>query len=290
MPKNIKAGFAASDLFPFNPDRVPKHIPKPPPELIIPNGDDAKVDPALPNDEELQTPLTPVSEEALMSLQNLISQRYTHTLDDTTKQSLDRHIQKITKAARTSLAKSAIQRDQIRFLLKVNNEAKVRRATKSIILGKAKVMSYEDLVEARAKRAEKEAAKANGGKGKGRRSRKPKSVPPEREEAPVNNGDRSRKPKETASQVDELGPKSKAERMVKVPEMARVVETQMSDTQIAPVARMRFKTFIELFHDVLAVGVGACSDEGFGFATKSLFEGNHSNPLRHIPFCEGSTC
>jgi hypothetical protein len=28
-PKNIKAGFAASGLFPFNPDRVLRDIPKP---------------------------------------------------------------------------------------------------------------------------------------------------------------------------------------------------------------------------------------------------------------------
>ena len=53
-----------------------------------------------------------------------------------------------------SLAKGALQQDQIRFLITVNNEAKVRRSTKSIVLGKAKVMSYEDLV---AKRAEREA-------------------------------------------------------------------------------------------------------------------------------------
>lgn len=45
-------------------------------------------------------------------------------------------------------------------LLKRNDEAKVRRATKSLVLGKAKVMSYEDLFEARAKRAEKDARKA----------------------------------------------------------------------------------------------------------------------------------
>ncbi len=82
----------------------------------------------------------------------------------------------MANAARVSLAKSAIQSDQIRFLLKINDEAKVRRSTKSIILGKAKVMSYEDLEEARSKRAEKEAAKS--AKGKGRRGRKPKNIAP----------------------------------------------------------------------------------------------------------------
>ncbi|KAF2260427.1 hypothetical protein CC78DRAFT_472988, partial [Lojkania enalia] len=61
----------------------------------------------------------------------------------------------------------------IRFLKKVNNEAKVRRSTQSLVLGKAKVISYEDLKEARAKRAAKEAAK---GKGKGKVSQKRKSA------------------------------------------------------------------------------------------------------------------
>jgi hypothetical protein len=36
----------------------------------------------------------------------------------------------------------------------------VRRSTKSMVLGKAKVMSYEDLEEARVKRAAKYEAKA----------------------------------------------------------------------------------------------------------------------------------
>jgi hypothetical protein len=40
--------------------------------------------------------------------------------------------------------------------IKINKKAKVRRPTRSVVLGKAKVMSYEDLEEARAKRAAKE--------------------------------------------------------------------------------------------------------------------------------------
>ena len=41
----------------------------------------------------------------------------------------------------------------------INNKAKVRRSTKLGVLGTAKVLSCEDLEEARAKRAEKDAAK-----------------------------------------------------------------------------------------------------------------------------------
>ncbi|KAL9630084.1 MAG: hypothetical protein Q9164_006592, partial [Protoblastenia rupestris] len=54
--------------------------------------------------------------------------------------------------------------DQNRFLSKTNNEAKIRRSTRSVVLGKAKVISYEDLEEARAKRATKEKATVSKGK------------------------------------------------------------------------------------------------------------------------------
>lgn len=59
--------------------------------------------------------------------------------------------------------------------MSINNEAKVRRSTKAVVLGKGngKVMSYEDLKEARAKRAAKDAMK---GKGKGKRGRKRKNI------------------------------------------------------------------------------------------------------------------
>jgi hypothetical protein len=58
----------------------------------------------------------------------------------------------------------------------MNNKAKVCRSTKSVALGKAKVMSFEDIEEARAKSSAKEVIK-----GQGKRSRKRKSAAPEAE-------------------------------------------------------------------------------------------------------------
>ncbi|KAL8761205.1 MAG: hypothetical protein Q9194_007717, partial [Teloschistes cf. exilis] len=107
------------------------------------------------------------------------------------------HIQKIASAARISFAECAFLQDQNRLLAKINGEAKVRRSTKSLILGKAKVMSYEDLGEARAKRAaakekamvaqakraaakeEKATAKEKATAGKGKRGRPRKNPAPE---------------------------------------------------------------------------------------------------------------
>ncbi|KAF1978792.1 hypothetical protein BU23DRAFT_563689 [Bimuria novae-zelandiae CBS 107.79] len=91
-----------------------------------------------------------------MSLHNLINQE----LNDPRKRRLQRHVQKLASAAKN------------RLLSKINNEVKVRRSTRSVVLGKAKVMSYEDLEEARAKRAAKDKATAAKGKGKCGRLRK----------------------------------------------------------------------------------------------------------------------
>lgn len=92
--------------------------------------------------------MTPVSAEAFLSRQNLIIQD-AHALDETSKQNLLRHLQKCTKAFQKSSALVMLQEDRIQFLTTINNEAKVRQATQSLVLGKAKVISYKELEEAR---------------------------------------------------------------------------------------------------------------------------------------------
>ena len=122
-------------------------MPKPPTDRTIPKADEVKVG-ACPQDVVLQTPVTPVSAEVFMSLQNLIIMQDAHMLNETSKQSLQRHLQKLTKAAQTPFVKGALQQNQIQFLTTINNEAMVRRSTKSLVLGKAKIVSYEDLEKA----------------------------------------------------------------------------------------------------------------------------------------------
>jgi hypothetical protein len=56
-------------------------------------------------------------------------------------------------------------------LTDANNKAKVRRSIKLMVLEKAKVISYKDIEEARAKRAIKDAIKSNR-----KRSRKRKNI------------------------------------------------------------------------------------------------------------------
>ncbi|KAK7179098.1 transposase [Paraphaeosphaeria sporulosa] len=172
--RNITASWAATGLFPFNPERVLRSMPRPLPELTLSNLNEE----SRPQVEALRTPVTPVTTEGLTSLHQLI-QRDAHALsDESGKLRLQRHVQKLANAAQVSLAKQVLLEDQNQFLSKLNKEAKVRRSTRSVVLGKAKVMSYEDLDEARKKRAEKENAKATAGKGKRGRKRKcPESEP-----------------------------------------------------------------------------------------------------------------
>jgi hypothetical protein len=175
--KNILAGWAKSGLFPFNPERVLKDTPKPIVTRQAPEDRDVNIDPRLEANvvQTPTTPVTPVTSEAVLSLQELISQD-ARALDETSRWRLQRHLQKLSNAANTSFAEHALQKEQIRFLYKVNNEAKARRSTKSVVLSKARIMSYADLEEARAKRtakaAEKKAKKAKREAGKAEKEAK----------------------------------------------------------------------------------------------------------------------
>jgi hypothetical protein len=60
-------------------------------------------------------------------------------------------------------------------LSKINNEAKVRRLIRLVVLEKAKIISYKDLKEARAKYTTKKKATTD----KEKRNRKRKSSTPE---------------------------------------------------------------------------------------------------------------
>ncbi|KAJ6267361.1 hypothetical protein PSV08DRAFT_157423, partial [Bipolaris maydis] len=232
--KNIKAGFAASGLFPLNPDRVLRTVPKPPVEVA----------PAVTNeapyqeDAVLQTPITPVSADGLMLLQNLIL-KDAHALDENSQQNLQRHLLKLAKATQLSLTKSTLQQNHIQLLMAVNNEAKPRRSTRADILekGSGQVFSYEHLQDKRLRRAEEAAAKEAKAKAKGKRGRKSKNAAQEtaKATAPTSAVRRDLKRKSTESEA-EAGPS------VPKGKVARVSHVQAADTArapwMAPVARM----------------------------------------------------
>src|SRR5271170_6472850 len=152
-------------------------------------------------------------------------------------QRLERHVQKLAHAAQISFAESALLHDQNQMLIRMNNEAKVRRSTRSIVLGKAKIMSFEDIEVARAARAAKEVIKGKGKRGRKRKSAALEADEPEIESEPevaraakqaINGrGKRGRKRKSAAQEEDEPEPD---------PEVARVIEAP--EPWRAPVARM----------------------------------------------------
>jgi hypothetical protein len=165
--RNIRSGFSACGLFPFNPDRVLQSMPKPPPELTLIDTNEVE---AVTNPQDTvqspTTPVTPVTTQGIASLQNTIIKQATQCLDPATIASLQKNVQKMSKAAHLAFSKGILQRDQIQFLTKINDESKVRRLAKGHILGRrlekgeGAVMGWNELEVARAKRAEQAAAAA----------------------------------------------------------------------------------------------------------------------------------
>lgn len=98
-----------------------------------------------------------------------------------------------------------------------------------MVLGNAKVISYEDLEEVRAKLVVKETTQA--AKGKGKRSRKSKSSLPELEEDTAEPARRGRKRKNAELEALELT--NKMARMSNTPKPASALVIQASRTQIA---------------------------------------------------------
>jgi hypothetical protein len=71
------------------------------------------------------TPVTPVSVEGLVLLQNLIKQD-THILNEASIQRLERHVQKLAYAAQVSFTELALLDNRNQMLTRMNNEVKVR--------------------------------------------------------------------------------------------------------------------------------------------------------------------
>jgi len=124
--RNILAGWRASGLYPLNPDKVLNDIPRPVPEPASP---EPVTEPTIPTlktyeinlGQQGEVLLTPVTPRGLTLLHNLIKQD-ADAEDEMSKQRLQRHLQKFANAAHTCFAERALQRDQIHFLKKINNQ------------------------------------------------------------------------------------------------------------------------------------------------------------------------
>jgi hypothetical protein len=126
---NIRSGWSKAGLFPFNPDRVLRGLAETPHAL----------------------PKTPTSASGL----NVMRQKLDQILGAIDGNESKLHIQKIVNAAEQSLTSCAILQEENRALVVQNREKKIRKSTKATKVGAAKIMSYEEIVQVRAKRDEK---------------------------------------------------------------------------------------------------------------------------------------
>ncbi|KAN0117098.1 hypothetical protein V8E51_003075 [Hyaloscypha variabilis] len=112
---------------------------------------------------------TPTTSESLMSLRRQIDESIARgrALDGSCKL----HIQKLANAAENAFADRAILLDKNLLLFEQNNEKTTRKSIKATVVGGARVMSYEDIVEAQRQRDIKEAA-AEAARGRRRSNRK----------------------------------------------------------------------------------------------------------------------
>lgn len=111
---------------------------------------------------------TPVTAEALTPLRTLLEQS-SHMLDDSNRH----YVQKLANAAERVFPDRALLLDENSNLFKQNNKKECRQSARSTVVGKAKVMSYEDIKAAQAKRDAKEAAVVKGKPGRKRKSSAP---------------------------------------------------------------------------------------------------------------------
>ena len=146
MPRNIRAGFAKTGLVPFNPDTVLRHVERPQSE-----GTRLKVQ-VQPCPQSPVKLTTPVTSEGLTTLCTKI-ERESHGLND----SIASPVQKLVRAAKRAMASRDLLHAANDTLRQQNDEKKLRQSAKANVVGTAKVMSYQDLVEAKRVRESKDA-------------------------------------------------------------------------------------------------------------------------------------
>jgi hypothetical protein len=166
--RNVLSGWSKSGLQPLNPDKVLKDIPKPD-QPAVPVTLDAEVEPD--NITQLEQPETPTTSEGLAALRKKIDRILARG------GKLDRssilQIQSLGNAAENVFADRAILLDENLLLFEQNNKRNTRKSIIATAVGSAKVMSYEDIIEAQKQRDMKEAITgAVPGRGRGRPKRK----------------------------------------------------------------------------------------------------------------------
>lgn len=96
-------------------------------------------------------PKTPTSANGL----NVMRHKLNETIGAIGDHESRTHIQKVVNAAEQSVTSCALLQEENRILVVQNHEKKVCRSTKAAKVRTTKIMSYDDIVQAKAKRDEK---------------------------------------------------------------------------------------------------------------------------------------
>ena len=149
--RNIRSAWSKAGLFPFHPERVLGGIAKPVVPQPILDGQPSIQD--LPAAH--QPLLTPTTSESFVAIRKKFECSMEWLNEESRLQ-----FQKIANAAEKAFADRAILFDENSTLFKQNNEKCIRESSKRNVVGKAKVMSENDIIEAKKKRDEKEARRS----------------------------------------------------------------------------------------------------------------------------------
>lgn len=140
--RNIRSGWSKTGLFPFNPRKVLDGM-----QEVTVNPTSAGIAPTvtLPSQPSLSpTSLkTPTNIISLAALQSKLTERPDRT------EGADPYLQKIINAAQRAFAERELLRQENETLVQQNNEKKTRKHVKERKIGDAKIMTFEDIVEAR---------------------------------------------------------------------------------------------------------------------------------------------
>ena len=168
-PHNIRSGWSKAELFPFSPGMVLRDMPKPQQVANYYEQTPTREEICPRPNSPLKTPTT------AMFLDGMLCKAEPHfaTADDDTRL----YVRKVANATKRAFADRALAWNESQHLTTQSNEKKARDAVRSTVVGKATVMSYPDIVEARQQRDRKLANKASRGKGKTKRKLEDDRVP-----------------------------------------------------------------------------------------------------------------
>jgi hypothetical protein len=158
-PRNIRAGWSKAGLFPFNPSRVLSELQRLPSELcttVTINARNSVVSSNDPSTSEL-TLRTPTTLHDFQHVQTRLQSKL-----DACDEEARLFLAKISNAAEKVYADRAMLFDDNRLLFEQNNEKRTRESVRRTMVGRAKIMSYGDILEAERRRSVKDAKKIVG--------------------------------------------------------------------------------------------------------------------------------